>query len=104
MYVTYLAMLGIFGYGMPYTMMTRTPFRRNMLFIGVPPKDVYDRLVQKSDGKTPVDRKREEVARILQDDQLLQEELNNRIAEGEFDLDKLAAASGTTREACRTQP
>ena len=32
--VTYLSLTMVFGFGLPYTACTRTPFSRNMLFVG----------------------------------------------------------------------
>ena len=37
----YPSLIGIFGFGMPYTLMTRTRLEEDMIFVGVPPKDVY---------------------------------------------------------------
>ena len=35
MNVTYIALNMVFGFGLPYTLITRTPYEENMLFIGV---------------------------------------------------------------------
>ena len=45
--VSYPSLNDIFGFGMPYTLLTRTPFSDNMLFIGVPPKDIFEKLLQR---------------------------------------------------------
>ena len=37
----YPSLIGIFGFGMPYTLMTRTRLEEDMIFVGVPPSDVY---------------------------------------------------------------
>ena len=37
----YPSLIGIFGFGMPYVLMTRTRLAEDMIFVGVPPKDVY---------------------------------------------------------------
>eukprot|EP00973_Karenia_brevis_P005705 778364-Karenia_brevis.AAC.1 len=37
----YPSLIGIFGVGMPYTLMTRARLAEEMLLVGVPPKDVY---------------------------------------------------------------
>ena len=100
-YVTYLALIRIFGYGLPYTMCTRTPFRNNMLFVGVPPRDIFERLVSRVNGKTAVDRKREALERVLSDENLLDHELQQRIDASEFDLGALQKEWGLPANACR---
>ena len=45
--VSYPSLNDIFGFGMPYTLLTRTLFSDNMLFIGVPPKDILEKLLQR---------------------------------------------------------
>ena len=37
----YPSLIGIFGFGMPYTLMTRTRLEEDMIFVGAPPSDVY---------------------------------------------------------------
>eukprot|EP00973_Karenia_brevis_P013515 1834893-Karenia_brevis.AAC.1 len=37
----YPSLIGIFGFGIPYSLMTRTWFEEDMVFVGVPPSDVY---------------------------------------------------------------
>ena len=65
---------GIFGFGMPYMLLTRTPFSDNMLFISVPPKDILEILLQcDSKGANALDKKRNELVRALQDPDMLQE-------------------------------
>ena len=36
----YPSLQGIFGFGMPYTLMTRTRLAEDMIFVGVPPADL----------------------------------------------------------------
>ena len=40
----YPSLQGIFGFGMPYTLMTRTRLAEDMIFVGVPPSDIYPML------------------------------------------------------------
>ena len=40
----YPSLQGIFGFGMPYTLMTRTRLAEDMIFVGVPPADLYPAL------------------------------------------------------------
>eukprot|EP00973_Karenia_brevis_P054561 7581749-Karenia_brevis.AAC.1 len=35
----YPSLIGIFGFGMPYSLMTRARFADDMVFVGVPPSD-----------------------------------------------------------------
>ena len=44
----YPSLQGIFGFGMPYTLMTRTRLAKDMTFVGVPPSDVYHLLKEAS--------------------------------------------------------
>ena len=37
----YPSLQGIFGFGMPYTLMTRTRLAEDMIFVGAPPSDIY---------------------------------------------------------------
>ena len=69
MWLTYIGLLRSFGYGLPYTMATRTPHRQNILFVGVPPKDVFERLVRKDPNSnlTLIDQKRKELESELED-------------------------------------
>ena len=72
-----------------------------MLFIGVPPKDIFEKLLQRdSQGRNALDKKRNELVRALQDPDLLEEIINERIAKGEFDLN----ASGETLLADMSEP
>ena len=40
----YSSLQGIFGFGMPYTLMTRTRLAEDMIFVGVPPSDIHSLL------------------------------------------------------------
>ena len=44
----YPSLQGIFGFGMPYTLMTRTRLAEDMIFVGVPPSDIYPLLKETS--------------------------------------------------------
>ena len=78
--VSYPALQGTFGFGMPYTLLTRTPFSSNMLFVGVPPKDIYEAIL------TRLADKRRTVQVLLDDESALESSLRARIQSGEFDL------------------
>ena len=85
--ISYASLTGIFGFGMPYTLLTRTPYFINMLFIGVPPKDVLNAMLsQDKYGQTCIDRKRIEILQLLQEPGALEKMIINRAASGEFDL------------------
>jgi hypothetical protein len=92
MYLSYIALRGVFGFGLPYTMFTRTPFRYNIWCIGVPPRDIFDMLLKYTDGKCEIDRLREKLETLCQDEQKLDQEVEDRIAAGELDMDELARA------------
>ena len=114
MRVTYISLGGTFGYGLPYTLVTRTPFRHNMSFIGVPPSDVLARLLHRdAKGLTLVGKKKASLAALLADDSALLALRDARITSGEFDIDALArawladdtaAARGSAVAASSTQP
>ena len=78
--VSYPALQGTFGFGMPYTLLTRTLFSSNMLFVGVPPKDIYEAIL------TRLADKRRTVQVLLEDESALESSLRARIQSGEFDL------------------
>ena len=85
MKVTYIGFDGIFGFGLPYTLMTRTPFVDNIYYVGVPPRDVYTALVQKGpDGKNRIDRKRAEVEQFLADEAAIRRHVDAKMASGEL--------------------
>lgn len=91
--VSYPSLSGIFGFGQPYTLLTRTPFRHNMLFVGVPPKDVLDQILQPDrNGVNRLRRKQQELRDKLQSDEILEAEILKRVAAGEFDLEDIGAS------------
>ena len=85
MKVTYVGFDGIFGFGLPYTLITRTPFVDNIYYVGVPPRDVYHALVKRGpDGTNRIDRKRAEVEQILSDAAAIHRIVDDKIASGEL--------------------
>ena len=88
---TYLGLDDLFGYGLAYTMFTRTRFAENMCAVGVPPKDVLEAIVVKHfDGMNAIDRKREQLQTLLQNTSAFDEKIDRRIRAGEFNLNKIA--------------
>ena len=100
MNTTYPALINVFGYGLPYTMCTRTPYRHNMMFVGVPPLDLFRALVRNENGLTAVDRQRIQLRAILDDDKLMDAEVDKRIEAGEFNLHQIAKEEGKDVDAC----
>ena len=101
MYLTYISLTKSFGFGLPYTLCTRTPYRHNIWFVGVPPRDIFLLLVATdSEGKTLVDRKREELQAMLLRPGAVRAELQQRIDAGEFDLEQLARERGGRAPDC----
>ena len=87
----YLCWLKMFGFGIPYTMCTRTPWEDNMYFVGVPPFDVLAAILQvDSTGQNKIQRKRAEIDSILRDDEMINAEVERRIQLGEFNLSSIA--------------
>ena len=86
----YIGWFKIFGFGLPYTMCTRTPWEENLYFVGVPPYDILDRILTKTNGKNLVQQKRSELETLLQDSARLELELQRRIDIGMIDLSKIA--------------
>ena len=78
--VSYPALQGTFGFGMLYTLLTRTFFSINMLFVGAPPKDIYEAVVARLSDRRRVIRE------LLDDESALEESLRARVRAGEFDL------------------
>ena len=97
----YVGWFKIFGFGLPYSMCTRTPWEEILYFVGVPPYDVLDRILLKVDGKNRVERKRSELDLLLSDHSLLELEVQRRIDIGMYDLSLIAASF---RESSTTQP
>ena len=87
--ITRIGLDGIFGFGLPYTLITRTPFQENIYFVGVPPLDVYVVLLHTGpDGMNPIERKQLEVRHIASSRLDLENIVEKRIASGEFDVKK----------------
>ena len=38
------SLMGIFGFGIPYVVLTRTMLEEDMCFVGVPPREIYEHL------------------------------------------------------------
>ncbi len=93
MYLTYPALTMVFGFGLPYSMCTRTPRRNNMWFVGVPPFDVYQRLVARdASGSTLIDRKRHEIDALLSNPAALQQLVESKVDSGEINLEDVAVS------------
>ena len=91
--VSFPSLSQIFGFGMPYTLLTRTPFSDCMLFIGVPPKDIFEHILSYDPQKLNyLDRKRAEINGILTDPTALSRIVNEKVASGEFDLETIGKA------------
>ena len=91
--VSFPSLSQIFGFGMPYTLLTRTPFSDCMLFIGVPPKDIFEHILSYDPQKLNyLDRKRAEINGILTDPTALSRIVNEKAASGEFDLQTIGKA------------
>ena len=90
MYVTYIALNNVFGFGLPYTLVTRTPFKNNMFFIGIPPRDILRCLLARGpDGLNMIERKRKEILELCCSPERLEACLEDRIRNGEFDLQQI---------------
>ena len=88
--VSFPSLSQIFGFGMPYTLLTRTPFSDCMLFIGVPPKDIFEDILSYDPQKLNyLDRKRAEICGILTGPTALSRIVNEKAASGEFDLQSI---------------
>ena len=62
----YFCLYKIFGFGVPYTALTRTPFKKDIAIVGVPPRDIYKALFEKDEhGRDRIERKKIEIDRIL---------------------------------------
>ena len=92
-YKAYPALTMTFGFGLPYTMCTRTPWQHNMWFVGVPPRDIFLAMFSVgADGCTLVSRKREEVEAFLQDPVSIPSLVQARIRSGEYILQEMSCA------------
>ena len=57
--LVYIGLEDVFGFGMSYTVLTRTKFADNMLLVGVPPQDILQALIAKdSTGVDMITRKK----------------------------------------------
>ena len=66
MLATYISLLRCWGFGLPYTSCTRSPFRRNMYFVCVPARDIFVTLrTPDAHGMTAIDVKRVEIEELL---------------------------------------
>ena len=84
--VTRIGLDGIFGFGLPYTLATRTPFKENIHFVGVPPQDIFAAILRKGpDGLNAVERKQREVRWIASSPDALEKILQDKISSGELD-------------------
>lgn len=87
----YLCSLKIFGFGLPYTMCTRSPWFENMYFVGVPPVDVLAAILRRdATGQNAVERQRAMVENLLDNGHDLEIEMQRRIDTGEFNLKEIA--------------
>ena len=64
----YFCLHKVFGFGIPYTAFTRTPFKRDIAIVGVPPRDIFEAIFHRTDD-TPsmLERKREDIEKTLLD-------------------------------------
>ena len=70
----YICLYKVFGFGIPYTALTRTPFKRNIAIVGVPPRDIYEALfVEDEHGRDMLVRKRDEIDQLLAETKNLDE-------------------------------
>ena len=91
LYTVYIGLDKVFGFGIAYTVFTRTKFEENMYNVGVPPKDILQMLLQKDQsGRNMIENKKLRVQGILADPTELEKEVDRRINSGEFDLEQLA--------------
>ena len=103
--LTYPSIVKVFGFGLPYTACTRTPFTHNMLFVGVPPHDIFLKSTSiDKDGKTLVDRKKAELEVFADDDVALTAEIMQRIRAGVFDLEAMIAERAVTESTSMVDP
>ena len=92
--MTFLGLDDIFGFGLAYTMYTRSRFAENMCNVGVPPKDILEALLRRdSNGQDAIDRKRVQVQTLLKDKNAFDAMMDARIESGEFCLKTIANIS-----------
>ena len=76
---SYLNWAKMFGFGVPYTMMTRTPFEDNIYFVGAPPEDIFHILDAKDERKeTPITKEHKRLKALLADPLQVSAELKRR--------------------------
>ena len=89
--MTFLGLDDIFGFGLAYTMYTRSRYAENMCNVGVPPKDILEALLRRdSNGQNAIDRKRLQVQTLLKDTNAFDAMMDARIESGEFCLKTIA--------------
>ena len=77
--MTYLSWTKMFGFGVPYTMLTRTPFEDIIYFVGVPPEDIFRKLdAEDEHGQTPISREHIRLAALISDPMEISAELKRR--------------------------
>ena len=97
--MTFLGLDDIFGFGLAYTMYTRSRFAENMYNVGVPPRDILEALLRRdSDGQNAIDRKRLEVLKMINDTNAFDAVVDARIQSGEFSLKTIAMELGIENE------
>ena len=66
MLVTYMSLVRFLGYGLPYTLCTRSPFRISIYVVGVPPRVIFVALLTPdAHGMTVIDVKRVDIEELL---------------------------------------
>lgn len=89
--MTFLGLDDIFGFGLAYTMYTRSRYAENMCNVGVPPNDILEALLRRdSNGQDAIDRKRVQVQTLLKDKNAFDAMMDARIESGEFCLKTIA--------------
>ena len=80
----YFCLHKIFGFGIPYTAFTRTPFKANIAIVGVPPRDIFEAIFFKDEtGSSMLTRKQREIEDIIRN---LDTHIDKDIAAGNVDL------------------
>ena len=97
----YFCLHQIWGFGIPYTAFTRTPFKKDIAIVGVPPRDIFAALFfETKDTPSMVQRKRREIDHTLLQ---LEDAIDADIKAGLIDLttaeEKLVASMTTEDKA-----
>ena len=80
----YFCLYKIFGFGIPYTASTRTPFKANIAIVGVPPRGIFEAIFFKDEtGSSMLTRKQRETEEIIRN---LELHSHKDIAAGNDDL------------------